>query len=253
MDADITVIYQYVQDDVNRPDLQNRILRRIQRAILRYHRIDFWKKDTREQIFMFDTANTAASNYYPNTGANSLFLTNFGQQANQQFVQTLDTTKLQSFRAVWYLRKYMLTDAYGAYIYDPTTGQPGTVQGGDLSEGSADSMFDGYGYNKLNKFYRSGDNIRIATDTPLSQVFIGYYKDPVFTVATATDGTIVLNGSDSWIAAGYKDLIVADAKARIFGDIGKPDEKKSAEVDMARELLILQTNNISLSMNPGRG
>lgn len=250
LDTALSLIYQYVQDDVNRPDMRARILRRIQRAILRYHRIDFWKQDTREQIYQFtDTPNTAAALIPRPTGANSLFMTQFGQVTNTQFIQSLDINKLETFRHVWYLRKYMLTDAWGAYIYDPSTGLPGTVQGGDLSERAADTMFDGYGYNTLNTFYRSANEIRISADTPLSMVYIGYYRDPRFTTdIDETTGTVVPASTDSWIAQRYPDLITADVKAKVFSDIGKTDEMRGAQLQVAQELALLQINNVRLGM-----
>jgi len=219
----IELIYQLVQDDVRRPDLADKIRRRIHRAALGWHRADDWKRDFLETVYEFDLEGTAVPNQIPPaSGANALFMNWAGQIQSTINVQVLDLTELIFFRKVGYLRKYMTVTPYGTAIFDPTTGRQGTVQGGDLLERSPDSMFDGYGYDATDKFYRSGDNINISASTPLNKVYIGYFRDPKLNLGCTTEAEFL--DYESWIIDSYPDLIVADVKAKLFTDTGKAEE-----------------------------
>lgn len=219
----IELVYQLVQDDVRRPDLQDKIWRRIHRAALTWHRADEWKRDFIETVYNFDVEDTAVPNQIPPvTGANALFLNWAGQVQSTINVQVLQLDQLPEFRKIGYLRKYITVTPYGTAVYDPTTGQQGTVQGGDLTERGVDSMFDGYGFDKTNVFYRSGNAINISSSTPLNKVYIGYFKDPKLTLGCTTQAEF--ETYDSWIIDNYSDLIVADVKAKMFSDTGKVEE-----------------------------
>jgi len=226
------IIYQYIIDDTKRPDLEEIIQRRIRRALFKFHRIDMWKKDLIEQCYVFEQQNTAASTT-PVTGANALFM-NSGQPP-ALYIQEINCNLLTRMRTISYIRKWQTVDPFGMAILDPQNGQLGTVAGGDLTERAPDTMFDGYGYDVNDVFYRSGDSINIRSSTPLSQVYLGYFSDPY---------TQPIEQINSWIARDYPALIAAEVKAKIFSDIGKDEEKKGALQEVAQELAILQTNNV---------
>lgn len=199
----IDFIIQCVVDDTGRPDKVEEIKRRIQRAIIKHHYKDFYKKDHIDVIYAFLTTATE---------------------------QVIDTTLIDRFRAFSYLRKFMTVDVNGNPIA-PTT------EGGDLKETAPEIGFDGYGFDKLNVYYRSGTDVKIRSSTPMDQVFLGYYSYPlVEPIANIND----------WLIDEFPGLIAATVKRRIFKDIGKDEESKSAKEEEDEELLTLQTNNISL-------
>lgn len=200
----VDFIIQCVLDDTQRFDKIDDIKTRIQRAVMKHHFKDFYKKDHIDAIYAFLSSATE---------------------------QVIDTTLIDRFRAVSYIRKFMTVDVNGNPIA-PTT------EGGDLVECAPEKAFDGYGFDKLNIFYRSGSDIKIRSSTPTDQVFLGYYAFPIIEPITALD---------SWIASEYPNLIAATVKQRIFKNVGKDDEAKSAKDEENDELLILQTNNIRLS------
>jgi len=199
----IDYIIQLVIDDTGRGDKLEEIKRRIQRAIMKHHFKDFYKKDHIDVIYAFLTIDTE---------------------------QVIDTTLLDRFRSLSYMRKFQTVDINGNPIA-PTT------EGGDLTETAPEKAFDGYGFDKLNIFYRSGTDIKIRSSTPMDQVFLGYYSFPIIEpIANIND----------WLVNEYPGLIAATVKRRIFKDIGKDDEAKMAMEEELEELLTLQTNNITL-------
>jgi len=200
----VDFIIQAILDDTKREDKLEEIKRRIQRAVMKHHFKDFYKKDHVDAIYAFLSSDTE---------------------------QIIDTTLIDRFRAVSYIRKFMTVDVNGNPIA-PTT------EGGDLTETAPEKAFDGYGFDKLNVFYRSGSDIKLRSSTPLDQVFLGYYTFPLIEPLTSLS---------SWIAEEYPDLIAATVKQRIFKNSGKDDEAKTARDEETEELLVLQTNNIRLS------
>lgn len=252
--ATMSAVLQSVLDDTKRPDMISILERRILRAARLWHRKDRWKRDIIETLYIFANSVTALVPNQPvATGANSLFLNNLASPQLSTNVQQIDTLLLPRFRNLWYLRKWVTLDQYGQAVIDPTTGLPGTVQNGDLFERSADAMFDGYGYDLRDVYYRSGTNITINSSTPLAQVYLGYYCDPILdftnidTTANITNGLVTWNNNTvSWIIDNYPDLIAAVVKAQIFNDIGKDEEKRGAQVEATEQALVLYGENIRL-------
>jgi hypothetical protein len=231
-------INNFIQDDVKRPDLQSVIDRRIQRALLKFHRKDNWKKDLIECRYVFPTANSAVV-VQEITGGNSLFM-NSMQQVGQLYIQQIDKEQLTRVRQFMYIRKWITADENGLAIFDPQSGTLGTSAGGDLTERSPDRMFDGYGGDLNDVFYESGQFVNIRSSTPLSQVFIGYFSDPVVEPAA---------NIASWIATMYPMLIAAEVAWRVFLSIGKNEEAGGAKQERDEELLNLQGNNIRLALS----
>lgn len=244
----IDLIYQLIVDDTGRGDLQEAIWRKIHRSALNWHRCDDWKRDFVEDVYVFEQDGTAVpSTIPPVTGSNALFMNWAGQVQNAINVQQIDISQLRGFRKIGYLRKWQTVTPTGTQIYDPTTGQQGTVQGGDLVERSPDSMFDGYGYDKTDTFYRSGNLINISSSTPLDKVFIGYFVDPVLNLGCQTLQDF--QTYSSWIIDNYPDLIVYDVVNKIFTDIGKNEEANGiAKLDLPREELRLRAAETRVSL-----
>lgn len=211
--------YDYVEqsiiDDTGRPDMaeldtssSSKIMRRIQRAVLAMHRIDFWKRDFIETIYAF-----------PASGS----------------LQVIQEIYLPRIRSIGYLFKYDDSIA-GLYQY-PTL--PSAMSGLTFTEINPAQKLDGYAYDMQDTMYRSGNEIKLNSSTPISKVMIGYFNDPVLSPITA---------SDSWILLRYPDLIAAYVKRRIFKDIGKDDENRASLEEYNEELMRLQTNETKLAV-----
>lgn len=214
--------YQRVEDsivdDTQRPDLaeldangSSVIMRRIRRAVLAMHRIDFWRKDFIEQFYVFESSG---------------------------MIQAIDTNLLPRFRSFGYVRKWdnSLADQY-SNSYTP--GVLGAPRGGAFTERNPSNLLDGYGYDEQDVMYQSGTLVKLNSSIPIDRVLIGWFQDPLLDPITA---------STSWILSNYPDLIAAYAKMRIFKNIGKDDEARSAREEYADELMRLQTNNVKLAV-----
>lgn len=179
-----SVVEQYVIDDTGRPDKAvadssgtSIIARRIRRACLAMHRIDFWKRDFREQIYHFDSSSA---------------------------IQIIDGQYLPRIRAFGYIRPWSqtLTDQYQNNI----TGAP---KGASLEELNPARMLDGYGYDRQDVFYRAGNDFKLNLKDPTDQVLIGWFQDPMLDPITASDSWILSDYPDL-IAAIVKRRIFKD-------------------------------------------
>jgi|SRR6266571_3355208 len=207
----VDTVIQYILDDTNRPDKLEEIKRRIQRAVIKHHFKDFYKRDLIEDTYNF---------------------------TNKQALQFIDTTKLIRFRSFSYIKKFRAIDTQGNPIINQS-GAVGTLQGGDLTETAPEIAFDSYGFDKTDVMYKAGSLVKINASAPIDEVFIGYFTFPQIEPITALQ---------SWIVNEYPSLIAAVVKQRIFKNAGKDDEERSAKVEEAEELLVLQTNNIRLTV-----
>lgn len=198
---------QYIIDDTGRPEMAEVMKRRIQRAALAMHRIDFWKRDFLENIHVF---------------------------TNSQAVQIINLNQYPRIRAVAYIRQY---NADAASLQDPTIFD-GAV-GSFFGEINPQMAMDGYGYDKVLKMYRTQDAIKLVSDAAIQQVLFARFIDPILNP---------IDSMDSWIVRDYPTLIAAHAKRRIFKDIGKDEEYRSADEEFKEELLLLQANNIRLAV-----
>lgn len=204
---------QYIIDDTGRPDMaevdangSSAIRRRIQRAVIAMHRIDFWKKDFIEQRHAFQY---------------------------MQAIQILNLNLYPRLRAIGYLRKF---NSLIAAIPDPSFFGAG---GQMFKEINPQLVFDGYGYDQRNTFYRSGDQIKINSSENFQELLIGWFIDPLIQP---------IELCNSWILQDYPSLIAAQAKRRIFKDIGKDEESRASELEYQEELLKLQINNTRVAV-----
>lgn len=172
----IDYILQAIVDDTGRPDKIEEMKRRIQRAVMKHHMKDFYKKDLLDALYVFEES---------------------------QVEQVLDTTLLDRFRSFSYVRKFQNVDVNG----NPIT--PATTEGGDFNETAPEVAFDGYGFDKNNVMYRAGTNAKLRSSTPFDQVFIGYFVYPVIEPVASLDSWIARE-FPGLIAATAKRRIFAD-------------------------------------------
>lgn len=209
-----TFVEQIVIDDTQRPDLAQAsvgvVKRRIQRAVQSLHRIDFFQKDFVEQKVGFQTESA---------------------------IQSLDVINmLPRLRALGYVRKWSqsLEDLYSS------TGTALTATGADFfKEINPQYALDGYGYDKRNVMYRSGMSIKFNSSEAFQFMFVGWFRDP-----NISD----IENCESWILSDYPNLVASHVKARIFKDIGKEEESRSANREYEMEYNIFVTNNIKLAV-----
>lgn len=208
-------VHQQVIDDTKRADLGDPniitggtglIKRRIQRALLRYHRLDFWRKDFNLQEYVFQTSS---------------------------MIQIMNAALFPRLRSIGFLRKY---DSALVSQYTNNTGMP---RGSSFDEINPEKMLDGYGYDRRNTMYRAGTEIHLNSDIAIDRVLVGWFQDPLVEP---------IENNVDWILTDYKDLITADVKMRIFKDIGKDEENRSAKEELVMEIALLQTNNVRLSV-----
>lgn len=209
-------LHQIIVDDTGRRDMGDPaiiaggsgvIKRRIQRALIRFHRMDFWRKDFNLQELAFQ---------------------------NEQAIQIINLDLFPRLRAVGFIRAYDpdVISAYNSTIF-------GLPRGAGFEEINPEKMLDGYGYDRRDTMYRAGNEIHLNSSIALSSVLIGWFQDPqVEPIET----------SQSWILTDYQDLIAADVKMRLFKDIGKDEENRSAKEELLGEIQLLQTNNVRLSV-----
>lgn len=203
-------IISYLDDDVNRADLKTAGVydRRIQRALLKWHRKFMWTRDILEEPIVF---------------------------ANQNInIQEIDTRRFMRYRFLSYLRDYD-PNAINQTTSPPTQG----VAGEFYSECSPDSMRDYFGYDKDFVMYRAGEILRLRSKFVIKNCMIGYFIDPLLSP--------VANIS-SWIAELYPALVAAEAKVKIFADLGKDQEKKDAMQELAEEAETLFANNVRIGL-----
>lgn len=197
--------FQYVIDDTGRPEMAEVIKRRIQRAVLYCHRVDFWKKDLVEQIHGFQYS---------------------------QAVQVLNTDLYPRIRSVGYIRKFDPANT-NPQMPDPSIFL--SAAGDMFSEINPQQVFDGYGYDRRNTFYRSGTTIKLNSTEAVQYVLFAWFRDPALED---------VENSDSWVLDGYPNLIACHAKRRVFKDLGKDEESKSAGEELQEEMNVFLANNI---------
>lgn len=207
-------IIQYLDDDVGRADLKAAGIydRRIQRSLAKYHRKEFWQRDIVDSDPII----------FP--------------QPSQ--LQQLDLRGLPRFRKLAYLRDY---DPSAQSVNSQNQVQYG-VAGPHYEEISLPFGTDYFGYDKNMVFYRAGEVINMRSRATIRAVLCGYYVDPLVEPVA---------NINSWIADLYPDLIAADAKSRIFADIGKSGEAKEAQNERAEFELTLFANNLHTSYAKG--
>lgn len=209
-------LHQLILDDTGRDDMADpdiiaggngRIKRRIQRALLRFHRFDFWKRDLIIQPYVFESSG---------------------------LIQIMRLNLFPRLRGIMFLRPW---DSAAISQYS-STGNLGAFKVGSFEEINPERVFDGYGYDRRNTMYRAGNELHLNGKEPFQEVIVGWFQDPQLDP---------IETSQSWILSEYQDLLAADVKMRIFKDIGKDEENRSAATELAGEIQLLQTNNVRIT------
>lgn len=169
--------YQYVIDDVGRPEYAEIIKRRIQRAVQTIHRVDFFKRDFVEQIHVFQYT---------------------------QAVQVLNESMYPGMRAIGYIRKL---DAAAPSVSDPNLFLG--FAGDFFKEINPQTAMDGYGFDRRNTMYRALGSIKLNASEAIQRVILGWFRDPVIQPIEACDSWI-LEKYPSLIAAHAKRRIFKD-------------------------------------------
>jgi hypothetical protein len=206
-------INSYIGDDLKRPDKQAEINRRIQRAITKFHRKDFFKKDLVVAPYLF---------------------------TEKKNIQVMDLSKLVRCRALLFVRRWSDIDENGSTIQDPTTLRIGTLQNGDFEEITSDKFMDGYGFDKQDVLYRAGNAVYLNSSIPFEKAMIGYFSDPLIEPVTEVA---------SWIPTEYPNLIAAEVTYRMKKILGQEEEARDAKEDRDEEWNTLLTNNILVKVH----
>lgn len=168
---------QYIIDDTGRPELADVAKRRIQRTVLKLHRVDFFKKDLIEQIHAFQYT---------------------------QAVQNLNEALYPRLRAIGYIRKFD-TSA-------PANSDPSLFSGfaGDFfKEVNPQMAMDGYGFDKQNTMYRASGSIRLNSSEAINRVLFAWFRDPIIEPIEVCDSWI-LQYYPNLVACDVKKRIFKD-------------------------------------------
>jgi len=203
-------IIEFLDDDVKRQDLKDSGVydRRIQRALLKWHRKFMWSRDSLEEPVPFTNQNLN--------------------------IQEIDLRNFTRFRFLRYVRDYD-PNAINQTTEPPTQG----VAGKFYAETAPETMLDYFATDKDYVMYRAGEILRLRSRFVIKNVIVGYFIDPLLNP--------VINIS-SWIAELYPDLIAAEVKVKIFGDLGKDSELKTAQMELAECADTLYSHNVRIAL-----
>lgn len=100
-----------------------------------------------------------------------------------------------------------------------------------------DNIFDSYGFEKYDYWYRAGTVIQLRVKAAPIQVQLSYFALPIVDGATYS----------SWIASLYSQAIVEEAAGTVFRMIGKDEEYKTYQMLTQENAAMLQA--IGLTSN----
>lgn len=218
---DLATLTNMVITEVNRPDMglvsnggDGRIPQAIIASTLKMHGLDFFYKDIRESMVVFDQS---------------------------AYIQQLDIQSLPRFKALAYARKndpslasYQQNPTLlpPLYTFNSSSGIPESTKltMKELEIITPDAILDVYGSEKFDVCYAAGGTVNIKSTTSLQYLLLGYYAWP-----DVGQGTVVEGGSGvapvtglgtryySWIADEFPFAIVYDAASTILQKIGMTD------------------------------
>lgn len=100
---------------------------------------------------------------------------------------------------------------------------------------SPTDIFDSYNIAKEDVCYLAGEVIQIRSLTAITEILLGYYKNPPTTEDTYA----------SWVYDLYPDAVIVEAAAQVFRMIGAAEQAQMYD-RMAREYaLMVRNSNIS--------
>lgn len=191
----LSELYAEVILITKRPDLVARTESAVRAAIVKLHRTDFYAKDLVEVAIQFNTVG---------------------------YLQSLEPKLIiPQYRQIKYFR-----------VFDGnSTGQP---VGPVFTNIQVENILDGYGYQKSDVFYMSGQLLQIRSSVILKFGIIGAYVDPV----------VINTGFKSWIADEYPMAVVYEAARNIFGSIGYLEQAREMQTNMMQELGTLKLSSL---------
>ena len=189
----ITEVYSLT----NRPDLVAETLSALKTATLQMHHKDFWYKDLQQATLQL-------------------------QQAD--YVGVFDTSLLQRYRAMKFIRKWYPTGINSVTLQSTGVGGP------RLTQIDPDSIFDSYARERSDVYYIAGRSVNIKTSDQLSTFLVGWYRHPDINVATY----------DSWIAEEHPYAIIQSAAGQVFKLIGY-DEQSTRYNNLVQEQVEMLT------------
>jgi|WetSurMetagenome_2_1015567.scaffolds.fasta_scaffold178900_2 hypothetical protein len=178
----------------NRVDLTQETALAVRQATLKMHQFDFFKRDITEQVF-----NIPASS----DGYKFSFNT---------------TDELVRFRAFSYVRQWD----------DPWTGTEVLFE-----EVQPDRLFDSYGYEITNCYYRAGSIVNFKCVNKISKIVIGWYQYPVVTPEA---------DYYSWIADEMPYAIIQEAAAIVMDMIDLQSPAAASRKQAIAHMQLLQIN-----------
>jgi len=227
----MTNIVNMVYTETNRPDLVNETIQAVQEATLSAHTIDYFILDIQTAQIEFSTAD---------------------------YVQQLDTTTIEYFRKMEFMRKTDSNNLWptptgnqGYPMFLPPSadavGSPNPTtcwwiernKDTEICEIDLADIFDDFWMEKRNAWYQAGTNIVIRTMWQIQYILCAYYIFPDITTTNYT----------SWIATSWPFAIVYKAAANVFNKIGQIEAAAKygdAESGMVGEQYgLLVKNNIT--------
>lgn len=130
-----------------RPDLLADTQLAIQKATLKFHMVDFWKRDRSEKILTFIAASA---------------------------VQVDISVQFERFRKFGTLAPFDPVNGLVLQCIDQATGNPRS-----LREIDPERLFDQYGVNRLDTFYMSGSSLNIRFNSGQTGLYASWYKYPL--------------------------------------------------------------------------
>jgi hypothetical protein len=103
-------------------------------------------------------------------------------------------------------------------------------------EVAPDNLFDGYGYEKPNYYFITGDTVNLRSGWYIDYLDFIYYKWPTIPAADVT--------LTSWIVNTYPDAIIEEASGAVFKMIGKDEEFKRFQGLFLENLSIIRGADI---------
>lgn len=176
---------QEVQLWAKRPELATQVKAAIRASTLKLHQSRYWHRDLVELTIAFDSP---------------------------RYIQSfIPKEVVPLYRKPKYLRWF--------------SGIDGDEPGDFYTKCDLDNILDGYGYEKSNIWYLSGNMMQIKSTVELHYALFGCYQSPKL---------LPEEQFTSWIAEDYPYAIVHEATRLIFKSIGR-DEQAVEQNNLARE------------------
>lgn len=214
--ATLTTLAAEVYTLTNRPDLVAETLLSVKKAIRKFHGADTFKRDmTSVEVDMTALTPVSANQYRWN-----IPLDNFPQWRRPKVVQYPPNRSLS------------VAQTPAPLIDWPAGFSPSRI----YEQLLPDDLFDGYGYEKPNYFYITGDTLHLKSGWYVDYLLFTYYRWPVI---GAVGDTLA-----SWIVNTYPDAIVEEAAGAVFKMIGKDEEFNRYQSLFLENLAIIKGSDL---------